>query len=223
MQELSAQFTPVTPASTDATLERGLSRLSLRAGFALWWERLWPALVPPLEVAALFVAASWLGAFAALPSWARFVVLAAFAVAGLASLIPLASIAPPAHADRLRRIDRDLDAKHGLASAWADQLGTGEADGATRLLWNAHRRRLRSALAGARVAWPRPGMVSRDRFALRTAPLLILAAAYFAAGPDRLGKVAAALDPRASGTFGRGPHRWLDRPADLCAHATSRD
>ena len=57
-------------------------------------------------------------------------------------------------------------------------------------------------------------MVGRDRYALRTAPLLILAAAYFAAGPDRLEKVAAALDPRASG----GPSvegridGWIDPP-----------
>ena len=214
MQEPSAQSTPVTPAPADGTLERGLSRLSLRAGFALWWERLWPALVPPLGIAALFVAASWLGAFATLPSSARLVALAAFAAAGLASLIPLARIAPPGPVERLRRIDRDSNARHGLASAWADHLGAGKADGATRLLWEAHRRRLRSALSGARVTWPRPGMVVRDRYALRTAPLLILAAAYFAAGPDRLEKVAAALDPRASG----GPSvearidGWIDPP-----------
>ncbi|MBV9740886.1 MAG: TIGR02302 family protein [Hyphomicrobiales bacterium] len=204
----------MTPASDDAVLDRGLSRLSMRAGLALWWERLWPALVPPLGVAALFLAASWLDAFATLPFWARLVALAAFAVAALASLVPLALIVPPANADKLRRIDRDSNAKHGIASAWADQLGTGGADGATRLLWEAHRRRLRSALAAARVAWPRPGMVARDRYALRTAPLLLLVAAYFAAGPDRLGKVAAALDPRLSGaTSVEGRiDGWIDPP-----------
>jgi uncharacterized protein (TIGR02302 family) len=213
LQEPSAQSTPVTPAPADGTPERGLSRLSLRAGFALWWERLWPALVPPLGIVALFVAASWLGAFAILPSSARLVALAAFAAAGLASLIPLARIAPPGPVERLRRIDRDSNAKHGLASAWADHLGAGKADGATRLLWEAHRLRLRSALSGARVTWPRPGMVARDRYALRTAPLLILAAAYFAAGPDRLEKVAAALDPRASGPSVEGRiDGWIDPP-----------
>ncbi len=214
MQEPSAQPTPVTPVPADDILERGLSRLSLRAGFALWWESLWPALVPPLGIAALFVAASWLGALASLPSSARLLALAVFAVAGLASLIPLARIAPPGTAERLRRIDRDSNAKHGLASAWTDHLGAGKADGATRLLWEAHRRRLGGALSAARVAWPRPGMVGRDRYALRTAPLLILAAAYFAAGPDRLAKVAAALDPRASGgasVEGR-IDGWIDPP-----------
>ncbi|MBV9137938.1 MAG: DUF4175 family protein, partial [Hyphomicrobiales bacterium] len=80
----------MTSAPQDASLERGLSRLSRRAGFALWWERIWPALVPVLSVAALFVAASWLGAFSALPSVTRLALLAAFGVAGLASLVPLA-------------------------------------------------------------------------------------------------------------------------------------
>ncbi|MBV9052486.1 MAG: TIGR02302 family protein [Hyphomicrobiales bacterium] len=214
MEKPSAQSTPVTSAPQDASLERGLSRLSRRAGFALWWERIWPALVPVLSVAAVFVAASWLGAFSALPSVTRLALLATFGVAGLASLVPLARIAPPAQGERLRRIDRDSDARHGLASAWADQLGTGEGDGATRLLWEVHRRRLRSALSGARVAWPRPGMVARDRYALRTAPLLVLAAAYFAAGPDRLGKVAAALDPRAASAASIEARidGWIDPP-----------
>ncbi|MBV9567939.1 MAG: DUF4175 family protein, partial [Hyphomicrobiales bacterium] len=201
-------------APADASLERSLSRLSVRAGFALWWERLWPALVPLLGVMALFVAVSWLGVIAALPSWTRLVVLVAFAASALASLVPLARIAPPSRAERLRRIDRDSGAKHGLASAWTDELGAGRRDGATRLLWEAHRGRLRSALSRARVAWPRPGMVARDRYALRTVPLLVLAAAFFAAGPDRLEKVAAALDARAAG----GPSvearidGWIDPP-----------
>ena len=214
MEEPAAQSTPVTPAPADASLERGLSQLSLRAGFALWWERLWPALVPLLSVAAIFIAASWLGVFAALPSWARLVALVAFAASALASLVPLARIAPPRQAERLRRIDRDSNAKHGLASAWADQLGSGERDGATRFLWEVHRRRLRGALSAARVAWPRPGMVARDRHALRMAPLLILVAAFFAAGPDRLGKVGAALDPHASGgsSVEARIDGWIDPP-----------
>ena len=177
-------------------LERTVSRLSRRAGAALWWELLWPALVPPLSVAALFVAASWIGLFTYAPQAGRIALLAIFGAAFLASLVPLARIVPPGRSDRLRRVDRDSNARHGLASAWADELGAGTKDRDTRTLWEAHRERLKVALAGARVAWPRPGMASRDRFALRAVPVLALIAAFFAAGPGRLEKIAAALNPQ---------------------------
>src|ERR1700693_331506 len=123
LQELIREAKPMAPVPTDAALERDLSRLSARAGFALWWELLWPALVPPLCVAALFVAASWIGLIAFLPYWARLATLSGFAAALLASLAPLARIVPPGRADSLRRVDRDSGARHGLASAWADRLG----------------------------------------------------------------------------------------------------
>jgi uncharacterized protein (TIGR02302 family) len=202
-------------ASADARLERGLSRLSLRAALALWWELLWPGLVPILCVIAVFVAFSWIGLIAALPYWARLAVIGLFSAALLAALLPLARIVPPARGDRLRRIDRDSGARHGLASVWADRLGTGRDDGATRSLWDAHRRRVRAALAGARVGWPRPGMVERDRYALRTGPLLLLAAAYFASGPDRLEKIAGALDPHplAGTSVEARIDGWIDPPA----------
>ena len=167
------------------------------------------------SVAALFVAASWLGAFAALPSWARLVVLAAFAVAGLASLIPLASIAPPGAcrkaASHRPRFGREAWARKRLGRSprrrqggWRDAPALGCASPAL-----AEARFQARGSPGRVPAWWRATAI-----ALRTAPLLILAAAYFAAGPDRLGKVAAALDPRASG----GPSvegridGWIDPP-----------
>jgi uncharacterized protein (TIGR02302 family) len=202
-------------APSDMRLERRLSRLSLRAALALWWELLWPSLVPVLCVVALFVAMSWTGLFAALPHWARIAVLGLFGAALLAAVVPLALIVPPVVSDILRRIDRDSGARHGLASVWADRLGAGSGDVATQSLWEAHRRRIRVSLANARVAWPRPGMAERDRYALRAAPLLLLAAAFFASGPDRLEKVAGALDPRAGpGTSVEARiDGWIDPPA----------
>jgi uncharacterized protein (TIGR02302 family) len=215
LQELIRETKSMTPAPTDTALERTLSRLSARAGFVLWWELLWPAFVPLLCVAALFVAASWIGLFASLPHWVRLFLLAMFGAAFLVSFVPLARIVPPGRADRLRRVDRDSQARHGLASAWADRLGAGVQDGDTRALWQAHRHRLRAGLAGARVGWPRPGMVDRDRYALRVAPLLLLVAAFFAAGPDRLQRIAAALDPRplAAATVEARIDGWIDPPA----------
>ena len=201
-------------AGTDLALERNLARLSTWAGLALWWELLWPALIPPLGVAALFVALSWFGLFESLPQGVRLTLLAAFGAAFLASLIPLARIVPPGRADRLRRIDRDSNARHGLASAWADRLVAGREDGASQALWQAHRARVKAALASARVAWPRPGVVRIDPLGLRVVPLLLLIAAFFAAGPDRLQKVTAALDPQraAAPAVEARIDGWIDPP-----------
>jgi uncharacterized protein (TIGR02302 family) len=181
----------------------------------LWWELLWPALIPPLCVVALFVAASWAGVFAYLPEWARLTLLVAFGVASLASLVPFARIVPPGRSEALRRVDRDSQARHGLVSAWADELGTGTRDRDTWTLWQAHRHRLRASLSGAKVAWPRPGMVGRDRFALRALPLLLLIAAFFASGPGRLEKIAAALNPQPlqAATAEARIDGWIDPPA----------
>jgi uncharacterized protein (TIGR02302 family) len=181
----------------EETLDRSLARLSARAGLALWWERLWPAMVPVLCVAALFLAASWFGTLAVLPHWARLAALVLFGLAFVAALVPLARVTPPAAADRLRRIDRDSGTRHAPATAWADRLAAGAEDGGSRSLWTLHRQRTAAALAQARVGWPRPGMVRRDRRALRVVPLLLVAAGFFAAGPDRVAKVADALDPGA--------------------------
>ena len=98
-------------------LDRSLARLSLRAGLALWWERLWPALIPVLCVGGLFLAASWFGLLATLPHWARVAALVLFGLGLVAAFVPLARVTPPAAIDRLRRIDRDSGAGHAPATA----------------------------------------------------------------------------------------------------------
>ncbi len=94
-------------------------------------------------------------------------------------------------------------------------LADANADPATRALWDLHRRRLDGALARVRVAAPSPRLVDRDRYALRAAALLLVAAAAFVAGPDRGGRLDAAFDWRGAGAPGAGFRldSWIDPPA----------
>ena len=100
----------------DAALDRDLTRLSTRAGLVLWWEHLWPALVPILCVVALFVAASWFGVFAALPlgrAWWHW----PFHRRAARRLHPAGAHQPAGRIRQTAPLDRDSGQRHGPASA----------------------------------------------------------------------------------------------------------
>ena len=82
-------------------------------------------------------------------------------------------------------------------------------------LWDLHRRRAAEAAARTRVRPPSPRLVERDRFALRAGALLVLVAAGFVAGPDKLGRLAAAFDWRRDADAGQAARidAWIDPPA----------
>ncbi len=121
----------------------------------------------------------------------------------------------PGRRDALARLDRDSGDRHRPITASQDSLANAGADPATQALWDLHRRRLETALARVEVAAPSPRLVDRDRYAVRVAVVLALAAAGFVAGPDRYGRVAAAFDWRGSGVAGQGFRldSWIDPPA----------
>ena len=88
-----------------------LQRTVLRARLALFWERLWAASYPLLMVLALFAMAVLTGILAALPDLVRYGALAAFVLAFLWALRPLASLAIPARSEGLRRIEQASSAR----------------------------------------------------------------------------------------------------------------
>ena len=193
------------------TLERRL--LEARAVLAFEW--LWPLIVASGVLAALFLAVSWLGAWVALPHVARMVGVGLFAAAFVAVLVRGIRTRRPGRRDVLARLDRDSGNRHHPVSASQDSLANAGADPVTQALWELHRRRLETALSRVEVAAPSPRLVDRDRYALRAAAVLALAAAAFVAGPDRYGRLAAAFDWRGSGTAGQGFRldSWIDPPA----------
>lgn len=92
------------PFSRTLALKRWLARAVLVA------EQVLPRILLPGSVALLFLAFAWLGFFRAAPFWLHAAALFAFALAFLASLVPLSRVRLPANADA----DRMLEERNAL-------------------------------------------------------------------------------------------------------------
>ena len=165
-----------------------------RARWAIFWERLWPALATLATAVGLFLACPGSGFGSSLPPLARAVALVAFAAVAVATLIPLRLLRMPATADGLRRLDRGSGLRHRPATAIGDQLAVTSKDPYSLALWNAHVER---ALQGARAlksGAPSPRVAWRDPYALRGLVLVLCVATFFAAGGERWKRIATAFD-----------------------------
>src|SRR5215207_4860994 len=183
------------------------------ARLVLWWERIWPALWGPLTVALTFVAVSWLGLWLDLAPTARKVGVGLFGLALLTSLWPFVRLRRPDRGAALDRLDRDSGLEHRPARALEDTLALGSDDPGARALWELHRRRAEAVVEKLRVAPPQPGMARRDRYALRAAPVVAVAASAFIAGPEIGARLSAAFDwrtPAALPSF--RVDGWIDPP-----------
>ena len=200
------------PASgaTDSQLDR-VVRL---ARAALFWERLWRALMPPLLVVGFFIALSFAGLWLEVSRPWRIGGVVLFAIALAASLLPFLRLGRPSRKEALSRIDRASGLPHRPASGLDDALANAGGDPATLALWALHRQRLTRNIAALRAGLPSPRMVEFDRYALRAGVLVALVASAFVAGPEKYARVASAFDWR-DNAIQSGGYRvdaWIDPP-----------
>jgi uncharacterized protein (TIGR02302 family) len=160
----------------------------------LLWERLWPALALPAVLVGVFLAASWLGLWLRLPPVGRLIGVAAFGALLAVSLAPLALVRFPSVAEGLRRLDRNSGLAHRPATAVADTIATPQSDPWALALWQTHIARSLSAAGALRAGWPTPRLALRDPAALRALVLILGVATFFAAGDQRMRRIAAAFD-----------------------------
>ena len=192
-----------------------LDSLTRKAALILVWERVWPALVTILSLIALFFAVSWAGFWLHAPLWLRLICLTVFA-AGLGLLLfGLVRLSWPSRRESLARLDRDSGQAHRPATSFEDQLANDTPDAATRALWQVHLARTARHLSGLKLATPSPGMVERDRYALRAAALVALFATAFIAGPEKNQRLFAAFDWRSDAEKAQAFRldAWIDPPA----------
>ncbi|MBX9774423.1 MAG: TIGR02302 family protein [Xanthobacteraceae bacterium] len=165
-----------------------------RASWSLLWERLWPALASIATAAGLFLALSWLGLWMWLPPVGRAIGLGVFCLIGAAALLPLLRLRLPSRTEKLRRLDRNSGLTHRPATTISDRIAGETDDGHAVALWRAHiERALRSAKT-LRAGLPMPRVPARDPMALRALVLMLVIAAFFVAGSDRMRRVQAAFD-----------------------------
>ncbi|MBV8924069.1 MAG: TIGR02302 family protein [Bradyrhizobium sp.] len=189
----------VTPDPTEPKRSASeiLARLKLtqalqRAKYAIAWERAWPHLARLLAVVGLFLVASWAGLWLALPFVARAIGLGLFVLLALAASLPLVWFRWPSRDQGLSRLDHGSGIPHRPATTLTDTLTS--RDPVALALWQAQRERTLASLKRIRAGLPSPRLRLYDPWALRGLVAVMLVAAYFAAGDERLMRVAAAFD-----------------------------
>jgi uncharacterized protein (TIGR02302 family) len=192
---------PTEPGRTTDAAHEGshaaLTRLKLtqalqRAKYAIAWERTWPHLARLLTVIGLFLVLSWAGLWLALPSIARAIGLGLFVLLAFAASLPLVWFRWPSREQGLSRLDHGSGIAHRPATTLTDTLST--QDPVALALWQAQRERTLASLKRIRAGLPSPRLRLYDPWALRGLVAVMLVAAFFAAGDERMMRLAAAFD-----------------------------
>ncbi|TBW33957.1 TIGR02302 family protein [Siculibacillus lacustris] len=204
--------------TASATPERRIARVIGRARLVAFLEHLWLRLWIVGGVAGVFVAAAWLGLWAALPDGWRLAGVGLFALAGVAATVhgALALSRERAAWSRtaaLRRIEQSSDLHERELTGWVDRPAS-DGDGRTAALWAAHRARLAVRLGRLSAGVPHPDLGRRDTWALRPALGLVLFVAWFAADGQHGSRLAETLrGPTAVATAEDRLDLWIDPPA----------
>src|SRR5579864_1092845 len=184
--ELMSGMTPdpsVPAHQGDAIARLKLTQALQRAKYAIAWEQLWPHLARLLTVVGLFLVVSWAGLWLALPFAARAAGFILFVLAAIATLVPLIWFRWPSREQALSRLDRGSGVRHRPATALTDTLST--QDPVSRALLQAQRERTLASIKRIRAGLPSPRLALHDPWALRALVVVMMVAAYFAAGDER--------------------------------------
>jgi uncharacterized protein (TIGR02302 family) len=161
---------------------------------AILFERLWPALWPPLGVAGVFACLALLNLPRLLPPLGQAGLLGAFALGSAALLARgLLRLRAPGRAEVDRRLERASGLRHRPLAALSDRPAVG--DEAALAVWRVHVARAAGQIRRLRVGTPHPGLARRDRWALRGGLVVALIACCGVAGPDGPARLGAALTP----------------------------
>ena len=171
------------PAAERGLLARlGRTRAAVRAAIVV--ERLWPLVLPLLVVVSLFLSLSWLGVFRLVPDWARLLVVAVFALAGIAALYPLRFYRAPRPAEIDRRIEHANRLEHAPVLTQSDRLSEAAQGPFAQALWHEHQKRMAARLDRLAGDMPRARVPERDPWGLRAVAALLLVVAFaFSFGP----------------------------------------
>ncbi|MGH6766819.1 MAG: TIGR02302 family protein, partial [Bradyrhizobium sp.] len=184
---------PPEPArDPDAAARLQLAQALQRARYAIAWERSWPHLARLLTVVGLFLVVSWAGLWLVLPFVGRAIGLGIFVLVALAALFPLVRFRWPSREEGLSRLDRGTGVRHRPVTALADTLIS--QDPVARALWQAQRERTLASIKRIRAGLPSPRLAIHDPWALRALVVMLMVAAYVAAGDERRLRMAAAFD-----------------------------
>src|SRR5258707_2779408 len=110
----------------------------------------------------------------------------------MGTLLLLAWFAWPSREEALSRLDRGSGIHHRPATALTDTLAT--QDPVAQVLWKEQRERTLASIKRIRAGLPAPRLAIHDPWALRALVVVMMVAAYVAAGDERAMRIAAAFD-----------------------------
>jgi len=177
-------------------ITRRLSRKVALARAALFWEQLWPLVLPPAAIAGGFLALGLFGLWQDLPPLVHLVALVLVAISIGFTLVPFARLRWPSHEAGRDRLDRLSRFAHRPAESFDDRLA-GTPDATQAIIWEAHRRGLIDKVRALAVGAPRPRLWRHDPYGLRAGVILSLVVATAYAGPDWWVRLSGAVTPGA--------------------------
>lgn len=206
-----------TPAAAAAgTLAPVLERRLAWARAAVFWERLWPALMPAAYLLAFLFILAGFDVWRFTPVWLHWLLLTGFA-GGMVALLwhELRFLRWPDRAAAMRRLERVNLLQHRPLEAAADTLPAEQHDPIAQAIWDLHRRRALAQLATVRVGTPEAGWWRRDTWGLRAALGLLLVVAWASPGEDRGQRLADTLNPGTAIPHGTqiAVDAWITPPA----------
>lgn len=172
-------------SATAATFETKV----LKAKWALVFEQVWLRLWVLLALVAAFVLVSLGGVWPLLGTVAHFLLMSLFAIAALGWLVFTARIDWPARDIAIRRIESVSGIPHRPATSYEDTLTASAGDGATAVIWQAHRARMAGLIGKLKAGVPAPSTYRFDPFALRALLVLFIVLAGAFAGRGGLGQL----------------------------------
>ena len=191
---MSPERTDQNPQGRFAAARAHVAREARKTRAGLWLEQAARALWPLWALTAAFLGLALLGLPQALPYWAHVALLAGFGAAALwLTRGAWRAWRRPTGADALARLDGD--APDRPAATLEDALAAGAGDPAARGVWAAHQARMAARAMAARAPAPDLRVSDRDRFALRHAAVIALAAGVMAQFGDDGARLGEALVP----------------------------
>ncbi len=171
---------------------RLLARKVRLAQAGIMFERVWRVLLWPFAVAGCFMLITLGEVWSLLPPMVHKAGIIGFAIALIASFVPMMRLSWPSREEGLRRLEQVSGVTHRPATSFDDELGESASD-EQRALWEMHRQRLAQMLRKLTAGWPHPRLGQADPYALRAALLLLLAIGFTASGDATLQRFASAF------------------------------
>lgn len=192
-------------------IESRLDQLVKKSKRALFLERLWRALLPPIIVISIFVGLSWIGLWTTLPAWFGLVGFFLFAIATGLQSKQLFSLKWPTRDEALARLQKTSPFKHRPLTTLEDDLSVGTSNRESQAIWALHQRRTAQLLRSISSKRADPQAFRRDPWALRVIAASLLIVGFWAAGDEQFERLGSAF---------QNPFKTAEIPSRLDAWVT---